>query len=55
MNEAIKSMILTALELKETSVKRAAKTAAPRFQPIYESELSDIAEARVWITKQKTT
>lgn len=53
MNEAIKTMLLQALELKEASVKRAQKAASPRFAPAYEAELGELAEARAWVTKQK--
>ena len=47
MNDNHKAIILSALELKEASIKRAQNTNKnPRFTPVYEAELADLHAAR---------
>lgn len=55
MKANIKAIITEGLNLKEASVKRAMNTANknPAFKPIYEKELTDVAEAKIWLGTQK--
>lgn len=54
MTTAIKTMLLTALELKLASVKRAQNTNRnPRFNEVYAAELADVQAAIAWVNAQK--
>lgn len=53
MNPEIKAIILSALDLKEQSLKRASKSANARFKVLYDLEIEQVADARKYITSVK--
>lgn len=55
MTPAIRTIINAALDMKETSIKRAMKGATPKFLPVYELELRELSDARNWLQDQKDT
>lgn len=56
MHNEMKTLILAAIDLKISSVKRAQKSnTSPNFAPVYDKELSELNKARDWIVEQKTT
>lgn len=53
LNKPMHDLIIASLDLKETSIKRAMKSANPRMNIVYEQDLQDLADARKWVRDQK--
>lgn len=56
MNKTQKTVILSALQMKEASIKRAINTNKnPRFEAIYDLELSETRATYTWVEAQPLT